>query len=79
MQLLIAIAVFFRAPIRFPEYVKAQMLVVQKRENQLKKQYITEQLTTTQTELGVKVCVILSSVNVGETFAVLLDYLPSLG
>ncbi|VDD86175.1 unnamed protein product [Enterobius vermicularis] len=68
MQLLIAIAVFFRAPIRFPEYVKAQMLVVQKRENQLKKQYITEQLTTTQTELGVK--------GERDAFDTLFDYGP---
>lgn len=55
IQLLIAIAIYFRAPVRFPEYVNAQVLVVQKKDNQLKTRYITEQLTTTQTELGVKV------------------------
>lgn len=68
MQLLIAIAVFFRAPIRFPEYVNAQMLVVQRRDLQLKKQYITEPLTTTQTELGVK--------GERDAFDTLFDYGP---
>lgn len=55
IQLLVAIAVYFRAPVRFPEYVNAQILVIQKKDNQLKSRYITEQLTTTQPELGVKV------------------------
>lgn len=55
IQLLVAIAIYFRAPVRFPEYVNAQILVLQKKDNQLKSRYITEQLTTTQSELGVKV------------------------
>lgn len=55
IQLLVAIAVHFRAPVRFPEYVSAQILVVQKKDNRMKSYYITEQLTTTQPELGVKV------------------------
>uniref|UniRef100_A0A0N5AYD6 Calponin-homology (CH) domain-containing protein n=1 Tax=Syphacia muris TaxID=451379 RepID=A0A0N5AYD6_9BILA len=68
MQLLIAIAVFYRAPIRFPDHVKAQLLVIQKKDNQIKKQYITEQLTTTQTELGVK--------GERDAFDTLFDYGP---
>lgn len=68
MQLLIAIAVYFRAPIRFPEYVNVQVLVVQKKDNQLQKRYVTEQLTTTQTELGVK--------GERDAFDTLFDYGP---
>ncbi|VDN18378.1 unnamed protein product, partial [Gongylonema pulchrum] len=55
VQLLVAIAMHFRAPVRFPEYVNAQVLVVQKKDNQIRSRYMTEQLTTTQLELGVKV------------------------
>uniref|UniRef100_A0A914ZHE3 Calponin-homology (CH) domain-containing protein n=1 Tax=Parascaris univalens TaxID=6257 RepID=A0A914ZHE3_PARUN len=68
IQLLIAIAIYFRAPVRFPEYVNAQVLVVQKKDNQLKTRYITEQLTTTQTELGVK--------GERDAFDTLFDYGP---
>jgi parvin len=39
LHLLIAMALHFRAPIRFPEYVKAQMLIVHKRDGQLKSRY----------------------------------------
>lgn len=55
IQLLVAIAIYFRAPVRFPEHVKANVLVVQKKDNQIKSHYLTEQLTTVQTELGMKV------------------------
>ncbi|OZC09871.1 hypothetical protein X798_02977 [Onchocerca flexuosa] len=68
IQLLVAIAVFFRAPVRFPEYVNAQILVVQKKDNQLKSRYSTEQLTTTQPELGVK--------GERDAFDTLFDYGP---
>ncbi|CAG9532535.1 unnamed protein product [Cercopithifilaria johnstoni] len=68
IQLLVAIAVYFRAPVRFPEYVNAQILVVQKKDNQLKSRYITEQLTTTQQELGVK--------GERDAFDTLFDYGP---
>lgn len=68
IQLLVAIAVYFRAPIRFPEYVNAQILVVHKKGNQLKSRYITELLTTTQPELGVK--------GERDAFDTLFDYGP---
>ncbi|KHN75708.1 Paralyzed arrest at two-fold protein 6 [Toxocara canis] len=68
MQLLIAIAIHFRAPVRFPEYVNAQVLVVQKKDNQLNTRFVTEQLTTTQTELGVK--------GERDAFDTLFDYGP---
>uniref|UniRef100_A0A0N5CZ40 Calponin-homology (CH) domain-containing protein n=1 Tax=Thelazia callipaeda TaxID=103827 RepID=A0A0N5CZ40_THECL len=68
IQLLVAIAMYFRAPVKFPEYVNAQILVVQKKDNQLKSHYITEQLTTTQPELGVK--------GERDAFDTLFDYGP---
>ncbi|KAM3726446.1 Paralyzed arrest at two-fold protein [Dirofilaria immitis] len=68
IQLLVAIAIYFRAPVRFPEYVNAQILVIQKKDNQLKSRYITEQLTTTQPELGVK--------GERDAFDTLFDYGP---
>lgn len=68
VQLLVAIAVYFRAPVRFPEYVNAQVLVVQKKDNQIKSRYVTEQLTTTQPELGVK--------GERDAFDTLFDYGP---
>lgn len=68
MQLLIAIAVFYRAPVRFPEYVDVEVLVVQKKDNQLKTRYDTEQLTSTQTELGIR--------GERDAFDTLFDYGP---
>lgn len=68
IQLLVAIAVYFRAPVRFPEYVSAQVLIAQRKDNQLKKRYATEQLTTTQTELGIK--------GERDAFDTLFDYGP---
>uniref|UniRef100_A0A914XQR4 Calponin-homology (CH) domain-containing protein n=1 Tax=Plectus sambesii TaxID=2011161 RepID=A0A914XQR4_9BILA len=68
LQLLIALAIHFRAPIRFPEYVKAQLLLVQKRDGQLKTRYATEELTTSQTELGLK--------GERDAFDTLFDYGP---
>jgi len=54
IQLLIALAIHFRAPVRFPEFVSVQLVVIAKKDGQLKTGYATEQLTTQQTELGVK-------------------------
>uniref|UniRef100_A0A915Q2E4 Calponin-homology (CH) domain-containing protein n=1 Tax=Setaria digitata TaxID=48799 RepID=A0A915Q2E4_9BILA len=68
IQLLVAIAVYFRAPVRFPEYVNAQILIIRKKDNQLKSRYVTEQLTTTQPELGVK--------GERDAFDTLFDYGP---
>ncbi|VDN59033.1 unnamed protein product [Dracunculus medinensis] len=68
IQLLVAIAIYFRAPVRFPEHVKANVLVVQKKDNQIKSHYLTEQLTTVQTELGMK--------GERDAFDTLFDYGP---
>ncbi|XP_075408722.1 beta-parvin [Tenrec ecaudatus] len=47
LHLLIALAMHFRAPIRFPDYVSVQVVIVRKREGLLHSSYITEELTTT--------------------------------
>ncbi|MFH4978066.1 hypothetical protein AB6A40_004775 [Gnathostoma spinigerum] len=68
VQLLIAIAIQFRAPIRFPEFVDVDVLVIAKKDNQIKTKHVTEQLTTTQTELGMK--------GERDAFDTLFDYGP---
>ncbi|CAI4227128.1 unnamed protein product [Auanema sp. JU1783] len=54
LQFLIALAIHFRAPIRLPEYVEAKMIIATKTQGHVKTQFSTEQLTTTQDELGLK-------------------------
>ncbi|TMS37708.1 hypothetical protein L596_004588 [Steinernema carpocapsae] len=69
MHLLIALAIHFRAPVRFPEYVNAQVMVVSKKDNKMQKRITTEQLTTCQTELGLK--------GERDAFDTLFDYGPA--
>uniref|UniRef100_A0A8C7BY25 Parvin beta n=1 Tax=Neovison vison TaxID=452646 RepID=A0A8C7BY25_NEOVI len=47
LHLLVALAVHFRAPIRLPEHVSVQVVVVRKREGLLHSSHVTEELTTT--------------------------------
>uniref|UniRef100_A0A915IGX3 Calponin-homology (CH) domain-containing protein n=1 Tax=Romanomermis culicivorax TaxID=13658 RepID=A0A915IGX3_ROMCU len=54
LQLLVALAAHFRAPVRFPEHCQLQTLLVQKRDNQLYTRYVNEEITTSQDELGLK-------------------------
>ncbi|XP_044939665.1 beta-parvin isoform X3 [Mustela putorius furo] len=51
LHLLVALAMHFRAPIRLPEHVSVQVVVVRKREGLLHSSHVTEELTTT-TEAG---------------------------
>ncbi|XP_033261102.1 beta-parvin isoform X1 [Orcinus orca] len=50
LHLLVALAMHFRAPIRLPEHVSVQVVVIRKREGLLHSSHVTEELTTT-TEL----------------------------
>uniref|UniRef100_A0A0K0G0J4 Paralyzed arrest at two-fold protein 6 (inferred by orthology to a C. elegans protein) n=1 Tax=Strongyloides venezuelensis TaxID=75913 RepID=A0A0K0G0J4_STRVS len=68
VQLLIQIALFYRAPIRFPEDVHAQVLVVHKENDHFSTGYQTEQLTTRQKELAPK--------GERDAFDTLFDYGP---
>ncbi|CAI5773919.1 beta-parvin isoform X2 [Lacerta agilis] len=47
LHLLVALAMHFRAPIRLPEHVSVQVVVVRKREGLLQTAQVTEELTTT--------------------------------
>ncbi|XP_010003073.1 PREDICTED: beta-parvin isoform X2 [Chaetura pelagica] len=47
LHLLVALAMHFRAPIRLPEHVAVQVVVVRKREGLLQTTHVTEELTTT--------------------------------
>uniref|UniRef100_A0A0N4ZV49 Calponin-homology (CH) domain-containing protein n=1 Tax=Parastrongyloides trichosuri TaxID=131310 RepID=A0A0N4ZV49_PARTI len=68
VQLLIQIALYYRAPIRFPEDVHAQVLVVHKEDGHFQTGYQTEQLTTRQKELAPK--------GERDAFDTLFDYGP---
>ncbi|XP_035663954.1 beta-parvin-like isoform X1 [Branchiostoma floridae] len=47
IHLLVALAQHFRAPIRFPEHVSVNVVVVQRRDGQLATRKVAEELTTT--------------------------------
>ncbi|XP_036905682.1 beta-parvin isoform X1 [Sturnira hondurensis] len=47
LHLLVSLATHFRAPIRLPEHVSVQVVVVRKREGLLHSSHVTEELTTT--------------------------------
>ncbi|XP_040493616.1 beta-parvin isoform X5 [Ursus maritimus] len=47
LHLLVSLAMHFRAPIRLPEHVSVQVVVVRKREGLLHSSHVTEELTTT--------------------------------
>lgn len=52
IQLLVHLAIHYRAPIRFPQNVNVQLMTYTKKGKQVEKNLVTEQLTTRQTELG---------------------------
>ncbi|ETN76910.1 hypothetical protein RB195_000023 [Necator americanus] len=68
MQILIAMVLHFRAPIRLPEHVSVKMLVASKQQGHSRSEFVTEQLTTTQPELGLK--------GERDAFDTLFDYGP---
>uniref|UniRef100_A0A452RYT3 Parvin beta n=1 Tax=Ursus americanus TaxID=9643 RepID=A0A452RYT3_URSAM len=52
LHLLVSLAMHFRAPIRLPEHVSVQVVVVRKREGLLHSSHVTEELTTTTETAG---------------------------
>ncbi|EFO94779.1 CRE-PAT-6 protein [Caenorhabditis remanei] len=68
IQLLVLIALHYRAPVRFPDNVVANVVVAQKEHGQVKTHRITEQITTVQTELAPK--------GTRDAFDTLFDYGP---
>ncbi|KAF8376142.1 pat-6 [Pristionchus pacificus] len=67
-QMLIALALHYRAPIRFPEHVSAGAIIAVKQNGQTLTRTVNEPLTTTQTELGLK--------GERDAFDTLFDYGP---
>lgn len=55
IHLLVALIRHYRAPIKLPENVSVRVVVVQKREGQLHTRTVTEQLTGSFDELGMRV------------------------
>ncbi|XP_073669402.1 beta-parvin isoform X2 [Paramisgurnus dabryanus] len=53
MYLLLALAIYYTAPIRIPEHVSVQVIVVKKKEGILQTSHVTKQLTTSSTEMMV--------------------------
>ncbi|KAM5174663.1 beta-parvin isoform 2-T2 [Callospermophilus lateralis] len=51
LHLLIALATHFRAPIRLPEHVSVQVVVVRKREGLLHSSHVSEELTSTTEQM----------------------------
>ncbi|KAI6171438.1 hypothetical protein M3Y97_01044600 [Aphelenchoides bicaudatus] len=68
LQLLVTLAVNFHAPIRFPNNVNAQMIVYHRNGRQINKEFITEQITTKQSDVPPK--------GERDAFDTLFDYGP---
>lgn len=54
LHLLVSLARLFRAPVRLPERVTAQVVVVRKKDGQLIHRTVREELTTTYDDLGMR-------------------------
>nr|XP_040137723.1 beta-parvin [Ictidomys tridecemlineatus] len=74
LHLLIALATHFRAPIRLPEHVSVQVVVVRKREGLLHSSHVSEELTSTTEWLGAMAALDLRSVAQAE--GDLQDWVP---
>ncbi|NWX63231.1 PARVB protein, partial [Promerops cafer] len=58
LHLLVALAMHFRAPIRLPEHVSVQVVVVRKREGLLQTTHVSEELTTTTEKPASHTCAV---------------------
>ncbi|NWW32365.1 PARVB protein, partial [Panurus biarmicus] len=83
LHLLVALAMHFRAPIRLPEHVSVQVVVVRKREGLLQTTHVSEELTTTTEEaashtcaVGIVLIVILPPEPERDAFDTLFDHAP---
>lgn len=68
MHLLVSLARFFRAPVRLPELVSVQVVVVTKKDGQLVHRIVKEGITSTYDDLGMR-CE-------RDAFDALFDYAP---
>ncbi|KAG8524242.1 Alpha-parvin [Galemys pyrenaicus] len=75
LHLLVALSQYFRAPIRLPDHVSIQVVVVQKREGILQSRQIQEEITELFLE-GMVSCIRLSSSAERDAFDTLFDHAP---
>lgn len=68
LHLLVSFARFFRAPVRLPELVSVQVVVVTKKDGQLIHRIVKEEITSTYDDLGMR-CE-------RDAFDALFDYAP---
>uniref|UniRef100_A0A4W3GI95 Parvin, alpha b n=1 Tax=Callorhinchus milii TaxID=7868 RepID=A0A4W3GI95_CALMI len=71
LHLLVAVSQYFRAPIRLPDHVSVQVVVVQKRERVLQSRHIQEEITG-----NTEYCVIVPSLSERDAFDTLFDHAP---
>ncbi|NWZ96350.1 PARVB protein, partial [Nesospiza acunhae] len=84
LHLLVALAMHFRAPIRLPEHVSVQVVVVRKREGLLQTTHVSEELTTTTEKPafhtcpvgGVLILIFFSPKPERDAFDTLFDHAP---
>ncbi|NXN98789.1 PARVB protein, partial [Rhinopomastus cyanomelas] len=77
LHLLVALAMHFRAPIRLPEHVSVQVVVVRKREGLLQTTHVTEELTTTTEQTGFFIVTIIFPLKLErDAFDTLFDHAP---
>ncbi|XP_057185143.1 beta-parvin isoform X2 [Triplophysa rosa] len=69
VYLLLALAIYYTAPIRIPEHVSVQVIVVKKKEGILQTSHVTKQLTTSSTEM-------MMGRSERDAFDTLLDHAP---
>ncbi|XP_059402739.1 beta-parvin isoform X1 [Carassius carassius] len=69
VYLLLALAIYYAAPIRLPEHVSVKMIVVKKKEGILQSAHVTKQLTSTTTEMMI-------GRSERDAFDTLLDHAP---
>ncbi|XP_051546257.1 beta-parvin isoform X2 [Myxocyprinus asiaticus] len=69
VYLLLALAIYYVAPIRLPEHVSVQVIVVKKKEGILQTSHVTKQLTSTTTEM-------MTGRSERDAFDTLLDHAP---
>uniref|UniRef100_A0A8C0YM83 Parvin, beta n=1 Tax=Cyprinus carpio carpio TaxID=630221 RepID=A0A8C0YM83_CYPCA len=78
VYLLLALAIYYAAPIRLPEHVSVKVIVVKKKEGILQTAHVTKHLTSTTTDLGKMVKNYLFCLSFAErdAFDTLLDHAP---
>lgn len=69
VYLLLALAIYYAAPIRLPEHVSVQVIVVKKKEGILQTAHVTKQLTSTTTDMMI-------GRSERDAFDTLLDHAP---